>query len=225
MIQRALSIVFVLAFAGLADAQGNCCSNPFCWMKRPGWEGRARLATTLRPMLEVQRPLATPAPVPVVEPPIIDSTPDVVVAAMVRELGLTPEDVLYDLGCGDGRILIYSVREYGCKAVGIEVDPAVAAIARRNVERAGLAGKIRIVTGDARSFKLDGATAVTMYLYPSLMRQLLPKIGTRRIVSYSHQLPGIACKELMVEGRYPIYVALPALAGTEGLQWSWLANL
>ncbi len=137
--------------------------------------------------------------------PRVESTPQVVVDAMLKELHLTPRDVLYDLGCGDGRILIAAVKQYGCMAVGIEIDPEVADLARRRGKDAGC-GRIRIVTGDARTFNLSKATAVTMYLFPDLVAELMPKIKTDRVVSYSHGLPGRDSRMTMVAGKYPIYV-------------------
>ncbi len=122
----------------------------------------------------------------------IDSTPHSVVAVMVAVLNLSPEDILYDLGCGDARVLIEAVRTTGCRAVGIELDPAVAAIARANVAQSGVGARIRIVEGDATEYKypLSHATAVFLYLYSPLIAELLPKIKTSRIVSYQHPLPG-----------------------------------
>src|SRR3970040_652557 len=104
----------------------------------------------------------------------IDYTPAVAMDAMLLEMSLAAEDVLYDIGCADGRVLIAAAQRYGCRGVGIEIDSQTAEIARRNVARAGLSGQIRIVTGDALNYRYDGATAATVYLYPDLVAKLAP---------------------------------------------------
>src|SRR5204863_3692807 len=69
-------------------------------------------------------------------------TPDAVVSAMLDLAGVTAADVVYDLGSGDGRIVIEAARKYGARAVGIELDPALNKKAARNAEKAGVAGKV-----------------------------------------------------------------------------------
>jgi len=126
-----------------------------------------------------------------------ESTPDAVVEQIVSELKLKPEDTLCDMGAGDGRILIAAVKRYKCKAVGIEIEPGIAETARRRVKAAGLTDRITIITGDALQFDPDqhGVTAVTAYLYPELLRQLLPKFKRDRIMVVAtpyHEVPGLA---------------------------------
>jgi len=149
--------------------------------------------------------------------------PEVVREAMLAELHLTEHDVLYDLGCGDGRVLIEAYRQYGCKGVGIEIDPQTANVARRNINAIGLADQIRIVTGNVLAYRYDGATAATVYLYPDLIAKLAPKL-TRigRVASYSHEIPGRENRHIMVAGQ-PIFVSA---AKTQMMQetWSWLAS-
>ena len=197
MKSRALSLVFavlavVVATATVAEAR--YCNSPYCSMCN-------RLFGVMSPVPQG----IVVAPARHATQLKIESTPQVVVDAMLRELNLTPDDVLYDLGCGDGRILIAAVEQYGCKALGIEIDPRVAELAIANVRRAGC-GRITIITGDARKFNLDKATAATMYLFPDLMAELLPRIATDRIVSYSHEMPGRQCRQVVVDGRHTIYV-------------------
>lgn len=134
-------------------------------------------------------------------------TPTLVVDAMLAAVRPTTRDVLYDLGCGDGRILIAAVRDYGCRAVGIEINAETAELARANVRAAGLEGKIAIRTGDALKFNLDGATIVTMYLSLDTMDQLVPYItNATRIVSYSHPIPGRVNERFTVGEDHPVYV-------------------
>ena len=140
---------------------------------------------------------------------IILSTPIEAVDAMLAALNLTPDDLLYDIGCGDGRILIRAAELYGCRAVGIEIDPVNAAVAKRNVRDSGVAHLIKITVGDARNFNLTHATAVTLYLFPDLMEEIIPKLAaTARIVSYQHRLPGRSCREIKGPNGSNIYVAV-----------------
>ncbi len=147
-----------------------------------------------------------PAPVPPPDELAFVPTPQSVVDAMLAAVRPMPSDVLYDIGCGDGRILITAVREYGCQAVGIEVNPETADLARANVRAAGLEGSIVVQTGDALKFSFNEATIVTMYLYVETMERLTPYIEhATRIVSYSHPIPGRVNTKFMV-GDHPVYV-------------------
>ncbi|HRD89088.1 MAG TPA: methyltransferase domain-containing protein [Accumulibacter sp.] len=119
-------------------------------------------------------------------------TPDAMVMLMLRTAKVTPADIVYDLGAGEGRIPIAAARAFGARAVGIEYSPEVAALARRNVKRAGLEGRVRIVTGDLFVEDFSEATVVTMFLTPVLNRRLRPlllqmKPGTR-IVSHGFHM-------------------------------------
>jgi SAM-dependent methyltransferase len=127
-------------------------------------------------------------------------TPPAVIEQTVRLLALTKDDVLADLGCGDGRILIAAVERYGCKAVGVEIDPVIADEARRRVKASGLSAAISILTGDALAFdpKAYGVTAITAYLYPELLAQLTTVFktpGVRIVASPYHQIPGLSMKQ------------------------------
>jgi hypothetical protein len=115
-------------------------------------------------------------------------TPDAMVTRMLRAAKTTSEDVVYDLGAGDGKIPIAAATEFGAKAVGIEYDGELAALARRNAERAGVASKVTIVQGDIFKEDFSRATVVTVYLLPDLNQQLRPQLlqmkpGTR-VVSH-----------------------------------------
>ncbi len=115
-------------------------------------------------------------------------TPDAMVTRMLEAAKATDSDVVYDLGAGDGRIPVAAAKEFGAAAVGIEYDGALAALARRNAERAGVADKVTIVQGDIFKEDFSRATIVTLYLLPDLNQQLRPKIlgmkpGTR-VVSH-----------------------------------------
>lgn len=133
-------------------------------------------------------------------PPHQEPTPADMIDRMLSLMDLTPADVLADLGCGDGRILIAAVRQSGCRGVGIEIDPATAEEARQNVADAGLSGRVKIITGDALDFDppAHGVTALCAYLYQELLAQLAPKFldsGIRVGVSPFHQIPGLPMTE------------------------------
>lgn len=116
-------------------------------------------------------------------------TPHPVVDAMLRLAALRPGDVLYDLGAGDGRIVIAAARDYGVRAVGIELDARKAAEARANVRRAGLAHRVEIRQQDVFEADLREASVVTIFLFPQINERLAPKLRAElpagaRIVSH-----------------------------------------
>jgi len=115
-------------------------------------------------------------------------TPDAMVARMLAAARTSRDDIVYDLGAGEGRIPIAAARDFGAMAVGIEYDKALAALAERNVVRAGVADRVRIIAGDVFKEDFTRATVVTLYLLPELNHQLRPQLlamkpGTR-VVSY-----------------------------------------
>jgi len=120
-----------------------------------------------------------------------EPTPQIVVDAILAAIKPTPEDVLLDPGCGDGRFLIAAARDYHCRAIGIEIDRPTALNARSVVSDAGQTDRVVILPGDARRDPLlSVATLVVMYLYPDLMAELWPKLrNARAVASYQHELP------------------------------------
>jgi SAM-dependent methyltransferase len=115
------------------------------------------------------------------------TTPQEVVDRMLELAQVSQEDLLYDLGSGDGRIVITAAKRYGAKAVGFEIDPALVTRSRRNIKEAGVEHLAEIREEDVRNVDLSPASVVTMYLYPganlrlraAIMRQLRP--GSRVI--------------------------------------------
>jgi len=103
-------------------------------------------------------------------------TPQAVVDAMLDLARVTAEDVVYDLGSGDGRIVITAAQRYGARGVGIEIDPDLVARATANAEAAGVADRVRFVTGNIFDADISGATVVTLYLLQSLNERLRPKL-------------------------------------------------
>jgi SAM-dependent methyltransferase len=122
-------------------------------------------------------------------------SPPEVVAKMLEMAGVGKTDVVYDLGCGDGRILVAAARKHGARGVGIELDPALVKLAQEEARKQGAQGLVTIKEGDLFKADLAEATVVALYLLPRLNARLLPKLkglkaGTR-IVSHAFPLDGI----------------------------------
>ncbi len=119
-------------------------------------------------------------------------TPQAVVDAMLEELCPSNKSKLFDLGSGDGRIVITAAKMFGCTAVGIELNPETIAQARVNALTEYVNPLVVFFQGDVRSYDLQSAQYVTMYLYPELMAEIVPTIksGTK-VASYQHEIPGM----------------------------------
>ncbi len=131
------------------------------------------------------------------------ATPQAVVDEMLRMAGVRREDLLVDLGCGDGRIVITAARRYGCRAGGHDVDPAQVELARANVARSNVARLINIGRNDVLNLDISMATVVTVYLPADVLGKLMPKFrgelkAGSRIVSHNHPLPGARVNETRV---------------------------
>ena len=137
---------------------------------------------------------ARPAPKALRAPdvPYEPSTMDVV-QVMLRLARVGAADVVYDLGCGDGRIVIAAVREHGARGVCVDIDPKRIAEAQENARRAGVAGRIRFLTQDLFQTDIRDATVVMLFLWPEVNLALRPKLlrelkpGTR-VVSHWHDM-------------------------------------
>jgi len=131
------------------------------------------------------------------------ATPGQVVQQMLTVGDVRPGDVVYDLGCGDARIVIAAVRIPGVRGVCVEIDPQLIREGRHNAEAAGVAERIRFVQGDFFRVPLDEATLVTLYLLPEVNLRLRPRLlgelrpGTR-IVSHSFDMGDWAPQERVV---------------------------
>jgi Mycolic acid cyclopropane synthetase len=121
------------------------------------------------------------------------TTPQEVVDRMLEVAQISPGDLLYDLGSGDGRIVITAAMRYGAKSVGFEIDPTLVTLSRRNIREAGAEHLAEIREEDIRNVDLSPASVVTMYLYPAanlrlraaIRRQL--KAGSR-VVSHNSNM-------------------------------------
>ena len=112
---------------------------------------------------------------------------------MLNMAGVTSKDLVYDLGCGDGRIVILAAKERGARGVGVDLDPARIRESRKNAKIAGVTQRVRFYEQNLFSTDLSQATVVMLYLYPEVNIKLRPKLlkelkpGTR-IVSHSHTM-------------------------------------
>jgi cyclopropane fatty-acyl-phospholipid synthase-like methyltransferase len=120
-------------------------------------------------------------------------TPQAVVDAMLDLAHVTQADVVYDLGCGDGRIPVTAAQKYGARGVGIDIDPKRIEEATENAKLAGVTDKVTFLTQDLFTSNISDATVVTLYLLPSLNEKLMPKLkkelkpGTR-VVSHAFSM-------------------------------------
>jgi SAM-dependent methyltransferase len=132
-------------------------------------------------------------------------TPPEGVDAMLKLARVTSKDVVYDLGSGDGRIVIAAAKDYGCTSVGLEVNPKLVTLAKQRVQEAKLDATVQIIHADVLETDFSQASVVTLYLFPELLAKLAPRLrqlkpGTR-IVSYAHSIPGMkADKTVVVKG-------------------------
>ena len=127
-----------------------------------------------------------------INPPYV-RTPDKVVSAMLKLAGVKASDIVYDLGCGDGRIVIAAAKEYGAHGVGIDIDPERIQEARENARKAGVEALVKFEVNDLFAADIHSATVVTLYLLPDVNLRLRPKLlkdlkpGTR-VVSHDFQM-------------------------------------
>jgi predicted RNA methylase len=166
-----------------------------------------------------QTPLRTPDV-------IFVPTPQEVVDAMLRLAKVTKNDVVYDLGSGDGRIPITAAKTHGARAVGIDIDPVRISEATVNLKTAsagdpGLAKRVTFLNQDLFTTNISEATVVTLYLLPSLNVKLIPKLNKElkpgtRIVSHAFEMnaDGVERKPITTEninGRTIYYWTIPIL--------------
>ena len=160
---------------------------------------------------------------PLVNAPYV-ATPYPVVDAMLAVAGVTREDVVYDLGSGDGRIVIAAARDRGARGIGYDLDPERVRQARDNARAAGVADRVRFEVQDIFTADLREATVVMMYLLPEVNLRLRPRLlrdlrpGTR-IVSHAFDLgdwpPEKVVSVREPDGEYTVYYwVVPFRSGT-----------
>jgi cyclopropane fatty-acyl-phospholipid synthase-like methyltransferase len=158
---------------------------------------RARLMALA--MLFLTLALSAPAVAQQAAPPLREPdvifvpTPAEVVTAMLKLANVTAKDVVYDLGCGDGMIVTAAAKEFGARAVGIDINPVRVKEANERVAKAGVTDKVKILNEDLFEAKIGDATVVTLYLLQTLNEKLIPKLNRElkpgtRIVSQTFSM-------------------------------------
>jgi SAM-dependent methyltransferase len=168
---------------------------------------------------------ATPGAFPDVPTPYLPST-QVAVDEMLRLAGTGPDDLVVDLGSGDGRVVIAAARDYGARGLGIELDPKLVAESEANARQAGVADRVAFRQGDVLAADYRAATVVTLYLLPSLVDRLKPRLlaelkpGTRIVAhdyGFSDWKPD---RSVVISKTYHLYLVPAAVAGKWRLQAS-----
>ena len=135
-----------------------------------------------------------------------------VVDAMLKLAGVTAKDVVYDLGCGDGMIVTAAARDFGARAVGVDINPVRVKEANERVTKAGVTDKVKILNDDLFTTDISQATVVTLYLLQSLNEKLIPKLNKElkpgtRIVSQTFTMGDKHPPEKTAEtGRGTVYL-------------------
>jgi len=135
--------------------------------------------------------------------PFVPTSPDVI-ARMLEMAKVGPDDVFYDIGSGDGRIVIAAAKERGARGVGIEIDAALVETARKNAAMAGVGDRVSFICQDAARADFSEATVLAVYLLPESLDLLKPKFegelkpGTR-VVSHDYEIPAWENKKIASE--------------------------
>ena len=143
------------------------------------------------------------------------ASPQEIIDLMLEAAGVKPGEVVYDLGCGDGRIVVTAVKKFSAKAVGVELNPQLARSANDMIHRLGLQNHATIIRGNLLDVDISQADVVTLYLLTSSNEKLRPKLEKSlkpgaRVVSHDYAVRGwkpVRVEELEVHGRnHKIYV-------------------
>ncbi len=128
-------------------------------------------------------------------------TPYDVVSKMLRMAKVKKGDQVYDLGCGDARMLILAAQKYGCRGKGYDIDPERVRASRENVARNNVGHLVKIFQADIFTIDLRKADVIPIYLLPEMNRRLLPQLYTlkpgSRIVCHAYDLEGIIADETL----------------------------
>jgi precorrin-6B methylase 2 len=181
------------------------------------------LTLSISPVLWGQEQEKTPQAPPAKKAPqhrapdvIFVPTPQDVVEKMLELAEVKKTDVLYDLGCGDGRIVVTAAKKYGCKATGYDVDPQRVKESLENVAKNKVEDLAEIKQEDIFTLDLSKADVITLYLLPSLNVKLIPQLEKlkpgSRIVSHDFSMKGVKpdkvvrVKSKEDNGRHSVYL-------------------
>jgi len=183
---------------GAADARGDSTSNdvtePSTTTTAPNPD-RGAIASVADGHPSTAEPTGDRAPATRTPDVIYVPTPQPVVDKMLELAQVKKSDVVYDLGCGDGRIVVTAAKRYGTKAFGYDIDPERVAEARANVKAAKVEDLVTIEQKDIFTLDLSPASVVTLYLLPKLNVRLIPQLEKlkpgSRIVSHDFNMEGV----------------------------------
>jgi len=126
-------------------------------------------------------------------------TPYDLVSKMLQMAQVKKGDVVYDLGCGDGRMLILAAKKYGCRGIGYDIDPERVRASRENVTKNHVENLVQIVQADIFTLDLHKANVFPMYLLPEMNKKLLPQLDKLKpgshVVCHDYDLEGIVADE------------------------------
>jgi ubiquinone/menaquinone biosynthesis C-methylase UbiE len=159
--------------------------------------------------------LAQPPEPVFINAPYVPSS-DKVVSAMLKLAAVNSSDIVYDLGCGDGRIVILAAKEYGARGTGIDLNPKRIEEARANARKAGVESLVKFEVNDLFAADIHSATVVALYLLPDVNLRLRPKLlkdlkpGTRVVSNSFGMGDWKADKEQILDGNHIYLWTTPA---------------
>lgn len=183
----------------------------------PDIKAQAQVPAPNAPASTQQDPSSAPvaqAPTPRLDVPYVP-TPQEVVDEMLKVANVKKEDMLYDLGCGDGRIVITAAQKFGTRGVGVDINPERIKESNENARKAGVTDRVKFIQQNLFDTDLSKATVITLYLLPDVNLKLRPKLlqlkpGTR-IVSHAFDMGDWKPdKTVDVNGRRVYYWVVPA---------------
>jgi SAM-dependent methyltransferase len=138
-------------------------------------------------------------------------TPSFIVDVMLQMAHVTSRDVVYDLGCGDGRIVIEAAKLYGARGVGLDIDPQRIEESRRNARKEGIDDRVDFRLEDLFEADIRGASVVTLYLLPELNMKIRPKLWRElevgaRVVSHGYPMGEWVPDRIEVVTGHPVYL-------------------
>jgi SAM-dependent methyltransferase len=153
-----------------------------------------------------------------------EPTPQLIVEELLKMAEVNQNDILYDLGCGDGRFVITAAKKYGARGVGIDIDPQRIKESVQNAYISGVTDKVKFIEGDLFDMDIREATLVSLFLLPELNLQLRPKLlkdlkPGSRVVSHEFDMDDWQPDKMgrMGRNKYYFWVVPTDVAG----QWSW----
>ena len=119
-------------------------------------------------------------------------TRQTIAEAMLKLAGVSDADMVYDLGSGDGRIVITAAQRFGARGVGIELDPKLVGISQQVAREGGVADLVTFIEGDLFKSDISAATVVTLYLSNTVNMRLEPKLRRELPPGHTHRLPALS---------------------------------